>query len=84
MMVDSGAAAASHAAPYEVAESFPTKDDPSSSDEEAAPAAKAPPPAVASIGHDAAEPSSVDRTLGAPDTLGSLEASPDLTHLNDF
>eukprot|EP00959_Pyramimonas_sp_CCMP1952_P214688 4492826-Pyramimonas_sp.AAC.1 len=47
MMVDSGAAAASHAAPHEVAESSPAKDVPSSSDEEAAPAVKASPPAVA-------------------------------------
>eukprot|EP00959_Pyramimonas_sp_CCMP1952_P353766 7411770-Pyramimonas_sp.AAC.1 len=81
-MVDSGAAAASHAAPYEVAESSLTKV--CSSDEEDAPPAKAPPRAAASSGNNAAEPSSVDRTLGIPDTPGSLEASPDLTQLNDF
>eukprot|EP00959_Pyramimonas_sp_CCMP1952_P051198 1070074-Pyramimonas_sp.AAC.1 len=84
MMVDSGAAAASHAAPHEIAESSPTKDVPSSSDEEAAPAVKASPPAIASSGHDAAEPPSADRTPGVPDTPGSLEASPDLAQLNDF
>eukprot|EP00959_Pyramimonas_sp_CCMP1952_P271547 5676907-Pyramimonas_sp.AAC.1 len=82
MMVDSGAAAAPRAAPRKVAESSPAK--PCSPDGGEAPAAKAPPPAAASSGHNAAEPSSVDRTPGAPDAPGSLEASPDRTQLNDF
>eukprot|EP00959_Pyramimonas_sp_CCMP1952_P364125 7625247-Pyramimonas_sp.AAC.1 len=63
-MVDSGAAAASRAAPQEVADSSPTK--PCFSDEGDALAAEAPPPAAASSGHRAAEPPSMDQTPGCP------------------
>eukprot|EP00959_Pyramimonas_sp_CCMP1952_P279959 5853203-Pyramimonas_sp.AAC.1 len=66
MQVDSGAVDATHAAPYEVAESSPTKEVHSSSDDAAAPAAKATPPAVAPSGQDVAEPSPANRTPGVP------------------
>eukprot|EP00959_Pyramimonas_sp_CCMP1952_P203256 4250478-Pyramimonas_sp.AAC.1 len=66
MMVDSGADAASRAAPREAAEYSPTKL--GSSEEEDAPAAKAPPPDAAPSGHRAAEPPSVDRAPDVQDT----------------
>eukprot|EP00959_Pyramimonas_sp_CCMP1952_P083775 1751867-Pyramimonas_sp.AAC.1 len=84
MQVDSGAVDATHAAPYEVAESSPTREVHSFSDDEAALAVKAAPPVAAPSGQDVAEPPSANRAPGVPDAPGSLEASPDLGDLHEF